>query len=120
MHNHLDKTLPKEQRRVAFKKHMETVLNPIPVKDFDPENFEPLATEEEKDFLYRKRIKPGKKLPTNGLKPKEIMEGQLIGMYESKQDLYLLIAHINNELHDKTDKMQKQIDDLTNQLKGRS
>jgi hypothetical protein len=118
MEKHLDKSLTKEQRKIAYKKLMESKLNPI--KDFDPEDFEPLASDEEKDFLYRKRIKPGKKLPTFGLKPKEIMEGQLIGMFESKQDLYLLIAHINNDMQDKMDAMQKQIDDLTKQLKGRS
>lgn len=34
-----------------------------------------------------------------GMKPKELLEGQMIGMYESKQDLYLLFANKINELN---------------------
>ena len=90
----------------------EKMMNPI--KDFNPDDFEPLASEEEKQSCYRKRVKPPKELPTFGIKPKEIREGQMIGMYESKQDLYLIMAHRCNDL-------QKQIDDLTieiNKLKN--
>ena len=83
-------------------------LNPF--KDFDSDNFEPLASEEENKSCYRKRIVPPKELPTFGIKPKEVLEGQMIGMYESKQDLYLIFAHRCNEL-------QKEIDLLKGQLK---
>ena len=86
----------------------EKMMNPI--KDFDPDNFEPLASDEEKKSCYRKRVKPPKELPTFGIKPKEILEGQMIGMYESKQDLYLIFAHRCNEL-------QKEIDLLKDKIK---
>ena len=86
----------------------EKMMNPI--KDFDPDNFEPLASEEEKKSCYRKRVIPPKELPTFNIKPKEILEGQMIGMYESKQDLYLTFAHRCNEL-------QKEIDLLKDKIK---
>jgi hypothetical protein len=37
------------------------------------------------------------------------MEGQMIGMYESKQDLYLLFAHKYNGLLDEIEKLKKLI-----------
>jgi len=94
----------KEQR----KQQDEKMMNPI--KDFNPEDFEPLASPEEKESCYRKRIKPPKELPTFGIKPKEILEGQMIGMYESKQDLYLIFAHRCNE-------MQREIEELKLKIK---
>jgi hypothetical protein len=44
-----------------------------------------------------------------GMKPKELLEGQMIGMYESKQDLYLLFAHKCNELQKRIDNLEKLI-----------
>lgn len=96
------------QKQKEYKEKMEKALNPF--ENFDPDNFEPLATAKEKESIYRKRIVPPKGLPTFGLKPKEIMEGQMIGMYESKQDIYLILAHRCNDL-------QKQIDELKNLIK---
>jgi hypothetical protein len=108
MKNYLDKSLPIEERKKLFKEAMDKMMNPF--DDFDPDNFEPLATENEKPLLTRKRVKPEKELPTFGLKPKEIRVGQMIGEYESKQDLYLTFAHRCNEL-------QKQIDELKKLIK---
>jgi hypothetical protein len=93
------------------------MMNPIPDKEFDPDNFEPLLSKDEKGKAYRKRIKPPKALPTFGLKPKEILEGQMIGMYESKQDIYLIMAHRCNEMQDEINQLRKDFDDLKNSIK---
>ncbi len=87
-----------------YKQQLEVLLNPVPQDKFNPDDFEPLG-EEAKKINFRKRVNPPKELPTFGLKPKEILEGQMIGMFETKQDLYLIFAHRINEL-------QKQIDEL--------
>ena len=57
----------------------------------------------------RTRDIPPKELPTFGMKPKVFREGQMIGEFESKQDLYLTFAHRCNDL-------QAQIDKLTEEL----
>lgn len=95
----------KQERRLQDEKRMN------PIKDFDPDNFEPLASDEEKKSCYRKRMVPPKELPTFNIKPKELLEGQMIGMFESKQDLYLLFAHRCND-------MQKEIDLLKEEIKN--
>jgi len=105
----MNKTIPLEIRIQAKKDSLNEALNPIPEQDFDPDNFEPLASQDEKELCYRQRVVPPQELPTFGIKPKEIMDGQMIGMYESKQDLYLTFAHRCNDL-------QKQIDELTEEL----
>lgn len=107
---YLDKKLSLSVRKNHYKDTMTKLLNPLPAKDFDPDNFEPIGTPEEKEVAYRKRVKPGKMSPTFGLKPKEIMEGQLIGMFETKQDIYLHFAHRCNDL-------QAEIDELRGILK---
>ena len=84
------------QKQKEYKEKMEKALNPF--ENFDPDNFEPLATAKEKESIYRKRIVPPKELPTFGLKPKEIMEGQMIGMYESKQDILRATVSLPNPL----------------------
>lgn len=89
------------------------MMNPISEEDFDPEHFEPLLSAEEKNRAWRGRVKPPKTLPTFGLKPKEIMEGQMIGMYESKQDIYLIMAHRCNDLQTQIDELR----DLINKKK---
>ena len=77
------------------------LLNPFP--KFDPTTFEP-HTDLPAD-LRRVRREPGPRLPTMNLMPKTIMEGQMIGMYESKQDLYLLIAWLSNRVSDLEEKV---------------
>jgi hypothetical protein len=109
MKKYEDKTLSKEERISEYNKEIDKLMNPIPEEDFDRETFDPIKIEGMEDLVVRKRaIKKGK-LPTYGLLPKEIREGQMIGMYESKQDLYLLFAHKYNELLDEIEKLKKLI-----------
>ena len=109
MENYLNKALPIKKRKELFKTSREKMMNPIPMEDFNPDNFEPLATVEEKEVLDRIRKVPPKELPTFGIKPKEIRVGQMVGMYESKQDIYLTFAWRCNELQREIDLLKKQI-----------
>ena len=104
----MEKTL--KEKRKEYKDNMEKALNPFP--SFDPTNFEPLATEEEAKLAYRTRIAPSEELPTFGLLPKEIMVGQMIGMYESKQDLYLIFAHRCNALQEQINLLLEEVKKL--------
>lgn len=95
-----DGTLPLNDRRAAHKELMDDVLNPKETKDFDPDTFDPMEGVDDFEVKKRSRKEPPKRLPTMGLKPKEIFEGQMVGMFESKQDLYLLIAWLSHRLTD--------------------
>ena len=95
--DYLDETKSLEERRALYKVHMDEMMNPVPPEDFDPDNFKP-AGDDLEEVANRKRVNPPKILPTFGIKPKEIREGQMIGMFESKQDIYLIMAHRINEL----------------------
>jgi len=106
-----DKTLSIKERQKEYNKEMDKLLNPIPVDEFDPEDFD-ICDNDMKRVANRKRTIPPKKLPLFGLKPKVIREGQMIGMYESKQDLYLIFAHRCNELQLEIDELKKIINDL--------
>ena len=91
------------------KDYKEAVLKAMsPVKNFNPDDWEPLG-EDLKHLSFRARKAPPKELPTFNIKPKEILEGQMIGMYESKQDLYLIMAHRCNDLQKQIDELKKQI-----------
>jgi len=81
------------------------MLNPLKEKDFDPSTFEP-NVDDMAALIPRTRKEPPRRLPTKGLKPKETMEGQLVGMFESKQDLYLLIAWLSERMSDLEDRVQ--------------
>jgi hypothetical protein len=96
---YLNKKKSLEDRKELYKKEiLDKRLNPV--KDFNPETFDPLADDtEEYKLAKRVRKEPPEFLPTMGMKPKELLEGQMIGMYESKQDLYLLFANKINELN---------------------
>jgi len=104
-----DKTKLLEDRKELYKAEIvDKRCNPIPAKDFDPKTFDPMADDTDEYLLgKRERKMPSGTLPTNGMLPKEILEGQTIGLYESKQDLYLLFANKINEL-------EKRITDLEN------
>jgi len=109
MEKYEDKTLSKEERISAYNKEIDKLMNPIPEEDFNRETFDPIKIEGMEDLVIRKRaIKKGK-LPTYGLLPKEIREGQMIGMYESKQDIYLLLANKINELYDEIKSLSDEI-----------
>jgi len=103
--NYLDKKKSLIERKNLYKEDVvDKRMNPH--KDFNPKTFDPMADDtEEYQLAKRQRKVPPTILPTMGMNPKELIEGQMIGMYESKQDLYLLFAYKCNEL-------QKQIDEL--------
>ena len=92
-----------DERRDAYKTLLDRKLNPA--KDFNPETFDPMSGVPDFELRKRTRIKPDRRLETMGMQPKEILQGQMIGMYESKQDLYLLIAHLYNRVADLEDKL---------------
>ena len=97
----LDVSLPMEERKQAHKDSMEHLMNPD--VNFDPLTFDNKKGVQGYDVMKRPREAPPRRLPTLGMKPKKILEGQLVGMYESKQDLYLLIAELYNRVSDLED-----------------
>jgi hypothetical protein len=99
----LDTSLPKARRVKAALEIKERLLNPIDPATFDPDTYEPEAENEFVKLIPRARKKPPRRLPTGGLKPKEIMEGQQVGRFESKQELYLLIAALSERVADLED-----------------
>lgn len=101
-----DVKLPLSERRAAHKEILERMLNPKEV--FDPETFDPMDDVEDYEVKKRPRKAPPKRLPTLGLLPKELMEGQMVGMFESKQDLYLIMAHYINDLLDRIEELEKK------------
>lgn len=101
----MDETKSKVVRVAAIKELQELTLNPVPLADFDPETFEPSTSGLAKIYKRPRKV-PKRRLPTFGLKPKEIMEGQMVGMLETKQDLYLLIAWLSERLSDLEDQVE--------------
>jgi len=95
-----DTKLSKTKRKQAYKNIMDRMLNPVPEADFNPETFDAMDDDPEYEIKKRNRTEPPKRLPTKGLKPKQILEGQMVGMFESKQDLYLLIAWLSERVTD--------------------
>lgn len=98
------------KRKQAYAKIMDKMLNPLPAEAFDPETWEPMAGDPDIELKKRGRAEPPKRLPTMGLKPKVVMEGQMIGMLETKQDLYLLIAWLSERVTD----LEEQVEILSN------
>lgn len=104
-----DKTKPLKDKKEAYLSLRDGMLNPKAV--FDPETFDPYDDVENYEAMKRPRVVPPRRLPTLGLKPKEIMEGQMVGMFESKQDLYLMIAWLServSDLEDLVDSLKKK------------
>lgn len=101
-----DTSLPKAERVVAALKIKEKLLNPLKKKDFNPDTFEP-KVDEMVELIPRERKDPPRRLPRLGLKPKEVMEGQMVGMFESKQELYLFIAMLSERVSDLEDEVAK-------------
>lgn len=96
MEKYLDENLSLGKRKIEFEKYMDKVMNPD--KSFNSETFDPMKGLPEWNVGKRQRIKIEGELPTQNMNPKKIRTGQMIGMYESKQDLYLTFANKCNEL----------------------
>lgn len=102
---YLDEKLSIEERQADFAKVLEKRDNPIAAEEFDPATHDPLAGLPERAFKPLERQEPPKRLPTMGLLPDKIRESQMVGMYLSKQELYLLIAHLSNRITDLEEKI---------------
>lgn len=102
-----DKKKPLEIRKQAYRENMDAALNPS--KNFDPATFDPFEEDPDIDVKRRSRVQPPARLPTKGMFPKELLDGQMIGMFESKQDLYLIMAHYINLLLDEVDELKSKI-----------
>lgn len=94
------------ERRAAHKEIMASVLNPKDDDAFDPATFDPMEGVDDYEVKKRTRKEPPRRLPTMGLLPKELFEGQMVGMFESKQDLYLLIAWLSHRVSDLEDEVK--------------
>jgi hypothetical protein len=101
-----------DQKQAAFDAMMERHMNPVPAEEFDPATFDPMKLNghPHAEVGGRERVQPPKRLPTMGMKPKKIREGQMVGMFESKQDLYLLIAYAFDRITD----LEEEINTLKN------
>jgi hypothetical protein len=93
-------------RKKAYADILDATLNPRATKDFDPDTWDPHNQVEAYEIKRRARVVPPKRLPTLGMRPKEVMQGQMIGMYESKQDLYLMIAWLSERVSDLEDALK--------------
>lgn len=100
-----DKTLSLAQRKEAHQQILDGMLNPY--QTFDPATFDPMDSVDNYEVKKRVRKTPERRLATMGMKPKEILAGQMIGMFESKQDLYLMIAWLSERVSDLEDAVEK-------------
>lgn len=97
-----------KRRREAHENVMRAALNPKSASAFDPETFDPHSDDPDFEVKKRNRVVPSRRLPTLGMKPKALLEGQMVGMYESKQDLYLLIAWLSERVSDLEDELERK------------
>jgi len=109
---YLDTKYTLKERKVFFIEETNKRMNPF--KDFDPETFDLGKNSPEYEVGKRARVLQSGDFPTFGLKPKQIRVGQMIGMFETKQDLYLMFAHKCNSLQEKVDTLEKRILELEN------
>ena len=98
---------PKKSLAVRIKAHKEIreqMMNPKADKDFNPATFDPMEGVKNHDIIKRERKPAPHRLPNpHGMMPKEILDGQMVGMFESKQDLYLLICALYERVADLED-----------------
>lgn len=106
-----DAKRPLSERKKAYQEIMESNLNPCPVDKFDPATFDPMFDAPDFEVKKRDRREPPRRLPCLGMLPKAIYEGQMVGMYESKQDLYLLIAWLSRRVSDLEDQLLEKSGD---------
>jgi hypothetical protein len=79
----------------------------------------PLLVPITEDKLMRFSIKENRdreqlpeRLPTFGLLPMPVDEHEHIGMYESKQNIYLTLAHAFNKAMDRIEALEKEVENL--------
>ena len=101
-----DETQSPKKRKEAYQELMDAKMNPIPDTKFNPETFDPMYEAPHYEIRRRNREEPPRRLPTKGMRPKKLFDGQMIGMYESKQDLYLLIAWLSERVSDLEDQLR--------------
>lgn len=106
-----DTNLSLEQRKIEYQKILEKQMNPKAI--FDPLTFDPFDDDEDYEVKKRVRKEIVGKFNTMGMHPKEIIPGQMIGMGESKQDIYLMFANKINNLIDEIDELKKQVNLLS-------
>ncbi len=105
-----DNSIPLDVRKRAYKELVDLQQNPD--NNFDPLTFDPMKDVENYEVVRRHREAPPARLETMGMFPKKILGGQLIGEYESKQDLYLTMAHYINNLLDRIEYLEAEITKL--------
>jgi len=99
-----DERQPMTKRVAAHQEIREEMMNPHEEATFDPATFDPMEGVKNHSIIKRARKDVPRRLPNpHGMKPKEILEGQMIGMFESKQDLYLLICALYERVADLED-----------------
>lgn len=103
-----DSTLPMATRKEAHREAMDSVMNPD--DNFDPVTFDTKKGIPNYEVKKRERVATPDILPTMGMYPKKLIEGQRIGEFESKQDLYLMLAHINNKLFQELSTLKDRLD----------
>lgn len=123
---YLDPSLSKKERQKDFDERVEKRENPTPADDFNPQTHDPFAGVPERALKPLQRQVPPKRLPTMGILPDKIRETQMVGMYMSKQELYLLIAHLSNRLTDEeeahtvtravVDSLEESVNELRRQI----
>lgn len=104
-----DLKVSKRQREQAYAEIKDRMLNPLDEAEFNPQDFDPMKGVEGYDVKRRARYSSTaaipRRLPTKGLTPKQLLEGQMVGQFESKQDLYLLIAWLSERVSDLEDQL---------------
>ena len=107
---YLNKTKTLVERQAHYTEVINKKMNPIPKDKFNPDTFEPLGDVDDMVAIAnRKRSIPPEVLPTCGLNPKVFREGQMIGMFESKQDSYLTMAHCINRLTKQVRELEEKV-----------
>lgn len=102
-----NKNLTLEERKAAYNDILQASLNTV--ENFDPQTFDPFSDDPDYEVKRRPREKHVGKINTFGMNPKKILEGQMIGQFESKQDIYLLFANKINDLLDRVEELEKKL-----------
>jgi|GEM_PF-2267586 len=104
----IDLKKTKAQRVSIALEMKDRLMNPLAAKDFKPATYEPDPSNPLVQLIPRPRVTPPRRLPTGGLRPKEIMEGQQVGRFESKQELYLIMADLSERVSNLEDELKNK------------